>query len=397
MTDEQALFALLAAVYLFECVIWMRREGVAFRRGWTPSAKIVAGTHLPGTARWGAFFSSILPPLRGTLVTQLGPLSASPEGVLGCVSQAFNPGARPPRGTRYVSFDAIRPVVASGRAVLVGGERFVEACSEPMARHVAELLERLGGLDRPAREKALRTEMKRLVDTRSIQDRVDALRRAARPLRWAACALFLHLFVLCPAVVVVRGLSGTWVVLLAVMLVLHASVVASFWIAHRTLYPGDGASRWASAIAMALLPPASLRAEDLLARDLLATFHPLGAARLLCGAAEFEEVASQVLRDLRHPIEPACPVDEPSSVSAEAWHRAAMLRELEAFAARALGGRKLADGAPGRESPACRAYCPRCLAQYTTPEATCGDCGGLALVLFSGEPPMEGVPLGSPV
>lgn len=397
MTDEQALFALLVAIYLLECVVWMRREGVAFRRTWRRSAAIIGGAHLPGTTRSGALFSSILPPLRGTILTQLGPISASPEGALGCVSQAFNPGERPPRGSRYVAFDAMRSIASSGRDVLVDGERFVGACSEPMARHVAALLEKLRGLDRPAREKALRAEMKRLVDSESIGARLNNLRRAARPLRWAASALFTHLFVLCPAVVFLRGLSGTWMALLAVMLVLHAAVIASFCMAHRKLYPNERASRWTSAIAMALLPPAALRAEDVLTRDLLATHHPLGVARVLSRETEFEEFASRVLRDLRHPIEPACPVDEPASVLAEAWHRATMLRELEEFAARALDGRKIGERAPGRESPAARAYCPRCLEQYTTPGGACGDCGGLALVLFPDGSPMERIPLGSAV
>ena len=48
------------------------------------------------------------------------------------------------------------------------------------------------------------------------------------------------------------------------------------------------------------------------------------------------------------------------------------------------GGGKLSDDippAPADETS--RAYCPRCLAQFTTTSGTCADCGGVPLVPFT--------------
>jgi hypothetical protein len=38
---------------------------------------------------------------------------------------------------------------------------------------------------------------------------------------------------------------------------------------------------------------------------------------------------------------------------------------------------------PAPTDESCRAFCPRCGAQFTTAKGNCADCGGLALVAFA--------------
>lgn len=378
MTDEQALFGLLVIVYLLECVVWMRREAIAFRPAWGRRCRIVGGPSLPGTTRSCGLLASFLPSLHGVIVTQQWPISASPEGVLSYVSQAFNPGGRHDQRSHYLPFAEIRSCTVDGRRVLVNGEPFVDTGSETLSRRLAAFL--IGVKDRtPAeREAALRSELRRLFDTEEIARRIASLRRESRICAWAGLTLFVHLFVVCPIAVVVRGLSGSWPWLLILVLLLQGAIVIAFIRAHRKLYPGETAARWSAALGMALLPPAAIRAVDPLSREIVATHHPLGVARELCREDAAGAFATAVVRDLRHPIRPVCPLEGPAAIT-EGWHRAELLRCAEALSSGIGAGSGSIERAPEPETPASRAYCPRCLCQYVAVPGTCSDCGELPL------------------
>ena len=71
------------------------------------------------------------------------------------------------------------------------------------------------------------------------------------------------------------------------------------------------------AVTMLLAPPAAIRAPDLLARHLLQNFHPLAVAQVLCSPGGFKSVARQALLDLRYPLLPVCPTNEPEPMTTE--------------------------------------------------------------------------------
>jgi hypothetical protein len=269
-----------------------------------------------------------------------------------------------------------------GRRVLVNGEPFVETGSELLSRRVAMFLMALKELPPGEREAALRAGLRGLFDEAEITRRLDSLRRESRVCAWAGLALFVHLFVACPIVVVSRGLSGTWPWLLIPALFLQAAIVVAFVVAHRRLYPRETGALWSAALGMALLPPAAIRAVDHLSREIVATRHPLGVSRALCGEKAADSFALAVLRDLRHPIIPVCPLEGPAARS-EAWHRAELLREANALIARTGSAGRPVECAPDPESSASRSYCPRCLCQYVTGQGTCPDCGELPLERLS--------------
>ena len=111
---------------------------------------------------------------------------------------------------------------------------------------------------------------------------------------------------------------------------------------------------------MLLAPPAAIRAPDLLARHLLENFHPLAVVPVLCSPGRFQSVARQALLDLRYPLLPVCPTNEPEPMATEQWFRAARQEAAEQFVQRAGLKREELTAMPGPTEPANQPCCPRC-------------------------------------
>lgn len=185
--------------------------------------------------------------------------------------------------------------------------------------------------------------------------RVELFFDAAEPV-WISCnTLWLFLFCITPAVVVWRGIPGTWPVLLVVGLALVAFTLLGFWQAHRDLYPDAVSERRSKTILMALSPLGAIRAVDHLSRRLFADTHPLIAAQALCRS----EDAVSLARSLYYSPPDRDPAVRDFLEACGLWERVA---------------------APPRElDPATIAYCPRCHTQYVRSLAACADCSGVAL------------------
>ena len=61
---------------------------------------------------------------------------------------------------------------------------------------------------------------------------------------------------------------------------------------------------------MILAHPVAVRAEDTVTRDLIATYHPLAVAQVICPRSTFLRFARRILRDAQFPILPVCPTQE---------------------------------------------------------------------------------------
>ena len=136
------------------------------------------------------------------------------------------------------------------------------------------------------------------------------------------------------------------------------------------------------AVTMLLAPPAAIRAPDLLARHLLENFHPLAVVPVLCSPGGFKSVARQALLDLRYPLLPVCPTNEPEPMATEHWFRAARQEAAEQFVQRAGLKPEELTAMPGPTEPANQSCCPRCGAQFVRRTGTCLDCGGRQIEPF---------------
>lgn len=383
MSGLRELFLILLAIYGVECCFWVRREAAAFRAWIGKKSHLVIASALPGGEVGGLFVGNPLPPLGTVYVCQEWPLSLSPEAAYSYVAQAWPPARQHLQQGRLVRFDDLRVIEADDKSLRVNGELFVKTTSPRLARHLAALLRELRDLSVARRERAIESALAQLFDTPAIEQRVEDCRARSKTLRRLCNAELVHLFVVCPVVVEMGAFSAAWPFLAGGLALLSGAVLLAYWRAHAALWPEDKAGRWSVVATLLLSPPAAIRAHDLLTRDLLAEFHPLAVASVLCEQEEIAALAAATLRDARFPAYPVCPSEDDAACRTEAWSRERLTRALERFVERIGGTTALVDAPPERLSEDCRAYCPRCTNQFVLSEGTCHACGGRPLVPFA--------------
>jgi hypothetical protein len=130
---------------------------------------------------------------------------------------------------------------------------------------------------------------------------------------------------------------------------------------------------------MILTPTASIRACDMLGRDLLAGYHPLAMALVLCSGEDRAGTVRRILLDHAHPVRPRyLHEDALERAAADDYHD-----RLEAALAAAVEKAGLSVAAltapPTLHDLKAVAYCPRCDGEFIIAEGVCTTCGGLAL------------------
>lgn len=374
MSDTQLLLLVLVLLYLAECAVFIRRDGVAFTFRLLGHGKVVRGGGLYGNDQKGVFLANPVPRLGSVLITQSWPMSLSPEGVFSYVGHAPNPGSRAPHLERYVAFDDVRKIEIESSTVHINGEPFLRAQLPQIARRCARIIRTVKECPPEARAAAIDAELRRAGDRTAVRRRVAQWRSAARPLHALCDLLFVYLLVITPAVVVLEGLAKTWWVLLIVLLLLLAAITTTYVLAHRRLHPDAGADRFSHAMTMALFPPAALRAHDRVSRELLADFDPLAVVLELCPKATAREFAGQVMRDLRWPLEPVCPAESAAACRTEAFFRERFTEATTRLLRESGFEPDELVAPPVPQDPDSRSYCPRCHCEFLVESGVCGAC-----------------------
>ncbi len=385
MSDLEVLFLVLALIYGCECACWARRGSVTFRtwfgRRWRPAHP----SALMGNQRGGVVFGHPLPPL-GTLLTgNQFPLSLSAEAVLAHVAPSVNPGWRPVQTGKFLRLNEIRNVEASGKKVFINGEVLVKASSATFATFVAQQLRQLIKLPVTEREGIIRKMIQDSFDTKAIENLWQNMHGETGRIRLLTNCLFGYLFLAAPVLCWFLGFRQCWASLLAGLLVLTATTAVIFRRIHKTFYPAAEDERFTQFLTVLLSPATTIRAHDLLSRPLLEGFHPLAIAKVFCAEAEFREFAQSILREIRHPGLPVCPREEQAAQMAERHSRTVLSEVFEQFLKQSGVEPTELARPPARADDTSRSYCPRCLAQFTTTEGICADCGGLPLAPFPAE------------
>lgn len=383
MSEVQLLFVVLAALYVWECACWVRRGSVTFTtwlgRGWQ--------LHDPGTLvgnqRGGFVLAAPLPPLGTFLVANQLPLTLSPDGVLFFVSTNVNRGWRAAHTGRYLEFQELRVVRSEGRRLVLDGETVLNLSSPQLAQNLAELLRQLQARPRDERADAINEMIRARLDAEAVATRWGEVGPLLRPIRWLANSVFLLVFVVAPCLIWQLGFAMAWLGLLIALIALTGSTALFFCRAHRRLFPQLSDDRFTFTLTVALAPTTAMRAHDLLARYSCEIFHPLAVAKVFLGRSSFENFARRVLRDVRHPAQPVNPGGGTEMEAAELHGRTVLRAAVEDFLRSAGCDLKQLVDAPLPVDGSCRAYCPRCEAQFTAVDARCLDCGGLPVQAFS--------------
>ncbi len=305
------------------------------------------------------------------------------------MAHCLNPGWRPVQSARYFPFAAVKNVTVTGKAIRIDGAPFLKTGSPYLAENLAAQLRRLAGLPQGKRTAALKELLTASLDVEAIRQRLAEFNRQSSMLRLIANVLFFYLFAAAPYSIWRFGLANVWLRLVIGLLALTTTLAVLFYRGHRRLYTDAGDDRITHFCMILLSPATSIRAHDALARPLLETFHPIAVACVLLEPERFREFARRIVLEIRHPCLPVCPTDEPGPRAVEGEARTALQAAVEKF----LEQQKIdiADliRPPVPTDEACRSFCPRCNAQFTTTAGECADCGGLPLTAFPASPRLD--------
>lgn len=367
MSEVAELSALLALIYLSDCLFWMRSGALALRSLWGVRFAAALPSRVAGNARGGFVWLDPLPPLGTLFVCEPWRVALSPDGMCTLPSIEFERGEREAFERIAVAWGDVREVRAVEKELLVDGRVFARCATAAAARVLATVVEHVRVRPREQRAAAIDLALEDSLDACELRELVENFERGVLSLRVLCNAMFLLLALGIPLALYRFGVARTWPWLLGALLVLHSGTVLCFWRRLR----GAGGSRGQLALT-ALSPLQAVRSIDLLARPTLARFHPLAASALL-GKRERRDIARSILIDNLF----ARGLDEHTGdfgVECERWYRGRLARAMEAHLREAgiEPDEWLAPPEPDDDSK--RSYCPRCALQLELLDAPCPEC-----------------------
>ena len=381
ISEGQTLLLVLVLLYLSECVIWMKRQSVAFIASSGGSGRIAFPHSWLGNANGGILFLNPLPPAGKVFLSHLTPISISPTGICAFNLQTLSSGARSASQTgRFLPFGKVKQASTDGTYLLINNEKFVKCATAGQARKLSTLIDTIVKASPAKREALARAWIAKQFDVNEAATRLRKGKKAINFIQTMSWSLFFLLFVLAPIFVTMAGLLQVLLLIAILMLSLAICIGVLFFKVHKKLYPEEKSERLESLVKMILCPPASIRAPDILTRNLLAEFSPIVLADLLTGNRGRQFVRAFVL-DLQYPLKHE--VLEENAKSTINW---AASEQLKAGLAFVKSGRfENADSllAPTEREGNSLSYCPRCGCQFVVHSVDCTDCPGVELVAFS--------------
>jgi hypothetical protein len=383
MTEQQALWVVLAAIYSSECIAWVPAHTVCFSTWFGFNRKWSWPGRLFGNHNGGMVVAPLWPPSAGVFRSRPWPFSLSTAGVFAYVSDAPNGAVRPDHAETFIAWDDVQPAKADCDTLRLGDGSRLRVRSEKHATALVEVLNRLADSDQ--REQAVDQMLDDSLSVQSVRTRMDEYDTLTEPLLYLANLQFLFVFGIAPVIVWAWGLVDTWLYLLIGLYGLVGLNAAFFRYAHRALYREVPSERWMWGVMMVLNPMAALRGRDLLARELLVSMEPSAVAYVLLPQQQRDDLLRAVLVDLHHPLRPACPEDvTPVDRSIESDYRARRLSAIERMIRAQGDDPQRYSGPPAPADETCVSYCPRCHNQLVIDEGTCEPCGGIPLRPFPG-------------
>ena len=380
MTEGQTLLLILILLYVSDCLIWVKRESVAFVSGWGGRWRLRVPPSWLGNANGGILFLNPIPPAGRIFLSHLLPISISPSGICAYNLQTLPSEARSPAQTgQFLLFNQINTAATEGVYLLVNNERFAKCATPKQAKTLAQLIRELVKTATAKRERVVRAWLQKQFALKDAEARLQEGKALIEPVQELSMILFLFLYFFTPALVSGFGLMPLIIPVAVVMVVLAVLTGTMFYRAHKRLFPTEGSERFENVVKMILCPPVSMRAADILTRNLLAEYSPVVLASVLAGSGEQQFVRAFVL-DLQHPLK-----HEVADETAEKTMRWAVAEQLGICLDQIEQGRYLK--AEELQAPAVRekdsiSYCPRCRCQYVVSASECPDCPGVELVLF---------------
>jgi len=371
----------VAAIYLFECACWVRREAVClgtvlgrFRDLPSPS--------FMGNERYKLVVGNPSP-LARCFLCESWPIAVSPEGICFPQGMQVSPGGE---STCHLAFAAIvGGIAAIEKDVCVNGGALARCGSEEQAGRLAAMLTEVAAAMEADRGKIIGAHLDRWTDSAAAAERSAELKKLSCPLRTSAFTFFVLAFLVGPALYY-SPWPPFWPVVTIYFVVCFSSWMLTVWdyaVCRKRLLGEKFSARFRHVGMLFLSPASAMRSAEVLFRDGLAAFHPLAAAAALCTKDRFAALARPMMLALEHP-KPSEVSSDPAVCRIDAWFHKKLLKRLDSLLCRVEidPAELLRPAVPLSDS---RSYCPRCHSQFVLDEGTCPDCGGLALVAYPGE------------
>jgi len=378
--EGETLLLILIVLYLSECLIWVKRESVAFVSTSGKRWRLAVPPSWLGNAKGGILLLNPLPPAGQVFLSHLWPISISPSGVCAFNSQTLPFESRSAQQTgQFLPFGKIKDTRADGSYLVINHERFARCATAKQAKALAKLIPTMAKASASRRETMAR---KWVANQFAIDEAAAQLKDSQaliEPVRSLSLILFLFLFAFTPALAFTFGLMPLIVPVGCVMVALAVEIGILFHRAHKKLYPEESSERLESLVKMILCPPVSIRAADILTKNLLAEYSPIVLASVLPDANEQQFVRGVIL-DLQHPL--GHEISDEAALQTIEW---TTKEQLNVCLAQIKAGRHLKPEellAPAQREGNSVSYCPRCRCQFVINAGECPDCPGVMLVDF---------------
>jgi hypothetical protein len=378
--EGPTLLFILVLLYLSECVIWVKRESVAFVSAWGRRWRLAVPPSWMGNANGGLLFLNPLPPAGRVFLSHLSPVSISPSGICAFNLQTLPSEARSPsQSGEFLAFNKIKSAGSDGAYLVINKEKFTKCATSKQAHALAQLIGGMAKASTSKRENMARNWVLKQFAVDEAGTRLKESEKLIKPIQQMGEILFLFLFVFTPSLAFAFGASPLIIPVAGVMLALAVEIAIMFRRAHRKLYPAESSERLESLVKMILCPPVSIRAADILTRNLLAQYSPIVLASVLPATGEQQFVRSVIL-DLKHPLRHE--VSEADAEKTIAW---TANEQLKVCLDQVKKGRYLKPEellAPTQREENSISYCPRCRCQFVVGDGECPDCPGVGLENF---------------
>jgi hypothetical protein len=383
MSATTELLAILSALYLYECLQVVPLASVAFQALWPGRFQWLRPSALGLLKGRGMLLGMPLPPLGTLHVTEPWPFALGPQGVAperegGGKGIGKDEGQAAGAGTA-IAWDALGSVKVDGVVLHAGALPPLRMASERGARALATFLRELGACKEKERSARIERALAKRLDVSAVRERRRQYRRSTWALQLCTNLLFLSIFAGVPLIVFTE-LGTRWYVILGVAL---AAWILTPWLLRRALKACFARTDWpptSRQVALLLSPVSAIRAPDLVAQHLLADFDPLAVAAVLLGRERFAELVREELAELLYRVPtPGAAEDETRS-----WFRERRRRAVQGLAKEQGVDPEALFQPPPREDEGCRAFCPRCRAQYVLAEGACASCQDIRLLPLDG-------------
>lgn len=378
--EGPTLLLILVFLYLSECVIWVKRESVVFVSAWGSRWRLAVPPSWMGNAKGGLLLLNPLPPAGRVFLSHLSPVSISPLGICAFNLQTLPAEARSPyQSGEFLPFSKIKDSSSDGAYLVINKEKFTKCTTAHQARALAKVVGSLAQATASKRENMARAWIARQFAADEAAALVQESEKLIKPIQQMGVILFLVLFVLTPSLAFTYGFTPLIIPVAIVMVGLAVEIALMFHRAHKQLYPEESSERLESLVKMILCPPVSIRAADILTRNLLSGYSPIVMASVLPGSGEPQFVRAVVL-DLKHPLKHE--VMDETAEQTITWTAKEQLNVCldEVKKGRYLKPEELLTPTQREENSV--SYCPRCRCQFVVSDGECPDCPGVQLVEF---------------